>query len=80
MGPSRACRPCYAPPPREEFPKENLTEHDRCGSQVVRQRIANPLHVGSNPIRTSTENSEAFGKPKAPFSKPRASLRCRKSR
>jgi hypothetical protein len=25
----------------------------RCGSQVVRQRIANPLHVGSNPIRTS---------------------------
>jgi hypothetical protein len=57
MGPSRACRPCYAPPPREEFPKENPTEHDRCGSQVVRQRIANPLHVGSNPIRTSPTNS-----------------------
>ena len=29
----------------------------RCGSQVVRQRIANPLHVGSSPIRTSEIDS-----------------------
>ncbi len=69
-GPSRAFPGCYGPGPsvagQSQFPTECPTKRFWCGSQVVRQRIANPLHVGSNPIRTSSQIPRALGATHAP--------------
>ncbi len=61
---SRRPRIANPPSPIEDvfaFPKFSQTASRRCGSQVVRQRSAKPLFVGSIPTRTSNSMHEQVG-------------------